>query len=374
MFSIGIAGLDSVKKLVAIFDALSGLDDDERSELLTPIDASVRDYYVVVHHPWTESSRRPGFDAAEAIDRYMNMSAQADSWGLRTLSVQCRVAVAMILDEHLGDSARALQVLDDAAVRFGREALLTRAFARLYHRMGHGTQALGYFRDAVSQLSMFDSVDAVHLARQAAVCAAECGEWATARAWFLRAHAASGSLDAIGLGAIGVGLKADAAVASFYAGDLRDALALLKDALLSLSKIEPDSNLQAAHCHRLIRHTVLWLQAKAQGRDVRVAGEPIAMLHGACSNPEPVPAIEQQPLGHIDFSWYMLAEIELTTHLDAGVAEVVKQFGAQGYIPVSEYAFRIQVLGAAIFTQNPMDFRSSFFDYLASATFCENQS
>ena len=370
LFSIGIAGLDSVERLVAIFDALSRLGDDERRELLTPIDASVEDYSLLVHHPWTARSRRPGFDAAEAVDSYRKMGAQADSWGMRTLSVQCRVAVAMILDEHLGDTARGLNVLDDAATQFGGEPILARALAKLHRRSGHGKEALSYFRDAVSHLSTFNSIEAVHTAREAAVCAAECDEWDTARAWFLRAHAASDSLDAIGLGAIGVGLQADAGVANFQAGDLRGALALLKDALLSLPKFEPGSNLQAAHCHRVVRHTILWLQAEVSGRDTRVGGEPIAMLPGACSNPEPVPAIEQQPLGHIDFAWYMLAEIELLGGVDVGVRAVVEQFGAQGYIAISEHAFRIQVLGAAMSAQNPTDFVSCFFDYLASATFC----
>ena len=248
--------------------------------------------------------------------------------------------------------------------------LLTRAFAKLHRRIGHGTEALGYFRDAVSQMSMSSPVDVVYTVREAAVCAAECGEWDTARTWFLRAQAASDPLDAIGLGAIGVGLRADAAVASFQAGDLRDAISLMKDALLSLSKFEPDSNLQAAHCHRLIRHTILWLQAKVEGIDTKIAGEPIAMRPGACSNPEPVPEIEQQPLGHIDFVWYMLAEIELANRLDVGVREVVEQFGAQAYIPFSEHMFRTQVLGATISAQNPLDFSLYFSHYLGSATYC----
>ena len=94
------------------------------------------------------------------------------------------------------------------------------------------------------------------------------------------------------------------------------------------------------------------------------------MVPGACSNPEPVPEIEQQPLGHIDFAWYMLAEIELASRLDVGVRQVVKQLGAQGYIPLSEHTFRTQVLGATISAQNPMDFSLHFSDYLASATYC----
>ena len=370
MFSIGIAGLDSVTKLEAIFDDLSRLDSDERRELLTPIHASVRDYFLLVHHPWTARSGRPSFDAAEAVDSYMKMGTQADSWGMSTLSVQCRVAVAMILDEKIGDTARALQVLDEAEVRFGRDAVLARAFGKLHRRRGNGTEALEYFREAVSQMSMFGPLDAVYTVREAAICAAECGEWNTARRWFLSGQAASEPLDTLGLGAIGVGLRADAAVASFQAGDLRDALALMKDALLSLPEFEPDSNLQAAHCHRVIRHAILWLEAKVEGRDIKIDGKPIAMRPGACSHPEPVPEIEQLPLGHIDIAWYMLAEIELTNGLDAGVREVVEQFGAQGYIPFSEYMFRTQVLGATISEQNPVAFSLYFLHYLASATYC----
>ena len=370
MFSIGIAGLDSVKKLGAIFDDLSRLDSDERRELLTPIHASVRDYFLLVHHPWTARSRRPGFDAAEAVDSYIRMGTQADSWGMSTLSVQCRVAVAVILDEKIGDTARALQVLDEAETRFGRDAVLARAFGKLHRRRGSGTEALEYFRDAVSQMSMFGPLDAVYTVREAAICAAECGEWDTARRWFLSGQAASEPLETLGLGAIGVGLRADAAVASFQAGDLRDALALMKDALLSLPEFEPDSNLQAAHCHRVIRHAILWLEAKVEGRDIKIDGKPIAMRPGACSNPEPVPEIEQLPLGHIDIAWYMLAEMELTNGLDAGIREVVQRFGTQGYIPFSEYMFRTQVLGVTISEQNPVAFSLYFLHYLASATYC----
>ena len=85
---------------------------------------------------------------------------------------------------------------------------------------------------------------------------------------------------------------------------------------------------------------------------------------------EPVPEIEQLPLGHIDIAWYMLAEIELANGLDAGVREVVEQFGAQGYIPFSEHMFRTHVLGVAMSAQDPSAFSVYFLHYLASATYC----
>lgn len=370
LFSIGIAGLDSVETLESIFDALSGLDDEQRREFLTPIDASVRDYHLMIHHPWTARSRKPGFNAEKAIESYLRMGGQADSWDIRAVSVQCRIAVAMIVDEHLGDTTRALNVLNEAATTFGDDAVLARALGKLHRRGGNGAEALRYFRDAVSQLQMFGTVDAVYMTREAAVCAAEVGDWSSARTWFFRAQAASGPLDSIDLGTIGVGLLADAAVASFQLGDLRGAIEQLRNALQSLAKFKPGLNLQSAHCHRLVRHTILWLQAKVRGLDTKVAGEPITMRPGACSNPEPVPAIEQHPLGHIDFAWYMLAEIELTTGLDVGVRDIVKQLGAQGYIPISEHALRTDVLGASISVQNPIEFSLHLSDYLASATYC----
>ena len=370
LFSIGTAGLDSVKTLEAVFKDLSKLEDDERRELLTPIDASVQDYQLLVHHPWTARSRQPGFDATEALQRYERMSAQTDSWGLRTLTVQCRVAVAMILDEHLEDTPRALHVLKEVETKFGHDAVLARALAKLHWRSGNGSEALHYFRDAVAHMSEFGPVDAVYTVREAAVCAAENDDWNTAHNWFLRAYTASNSFDSIGRSAIRVGLRADAAVASFLAGDLRGALELLKQALHSLQKIEPETDLQAAHCHRLIRHTILWLQAKVEGLDTKVAGEPIAMRPGACSNPEPVPEIRQQPLGHIDFAWYMLASIEVASGLDVGVQQIVRQLGAHGFIPISEHAYRIQILGATISAQDPKRFSLNLSDYLASATYC----
>lgn len=369
LFSIGIAGLDSVETLEAVFDDLSRLDDAERREFLTPIDTGVEDYHLVVHSPWTARSRQADFDAEHTIDSYLRMGALADPWGISALSVQCRVAVAMIADEHLGDTERALNVLGETATAFGDHPVPPRALAKLHRRAGNGAKALRHFRDAVSQQTL-GPVDAVYTLREAAICAAECGDWNTAHTWFLRAQAASDPLDSIGLAAIGVGLLADAAVAAFRSGDVRGALELLRDALQSLGRFAPSSSLQSAHCHRLVRHTVLWLQAKVEGRDTEVAGEPIAMRPGTCSNPEPVPAIEQQPLGHIDFAWYMLAEIELANGLDIGVRGIVRQLSTQGHIPISEHALRTDVLAAAISAQNPAAFASHFADYLASATYC----
>ena len=369
LFGIGTAGLASVEKLAAIFEDLDALPPDERQQLLVPIDPAHADYHLLVHGPWTAQSRQRGVDTARAVASYEIMARQAESWGERTLGLQCCVAIAMIQDELVSDLALALRSLKQATSTFGEDPILSRAFAKLHHRGGEIEQALAFYRDSLPNGEM-GPVDATYIIRDASVCAARCGEWVTAKAWFLRAQAAAEPLDEIGLGAIKIGLGADAGVASFEAGDLRDALQLLKNALLALDDLDPDSNLQAAHCHRVVRHAVLWLKSKVGQQNIKVRGEPITMLYGACSNPEPVPEIEELPLGHIDFAWYMLAELELVAGLDLGIREVVRRRGASGQVPLQELALRLQTLGIAIERLDPTSFSKHLPDYVAASAYC----
>lgn len=370
LFNIGIAGLDSAKKLENIFQDLDALDSSERRDLLTPIDPSYADYFLIVHHPWNAESRQPGFDAASAAARYERMARAAQAWGDRTLSLQCSVAEAAILDEHLGDMQSAIRVLNQAEASIGKDLILTRAFAKLHYRNGQNAEALISYRNTVPHIGAASHVDAAYTLREAAICAAQCGEWDTARSWFLRAQTASKPLQAIGLGAIRIGLGADAAVASFEIGNLQDALSLLKDTLLALEQLDPDSNLQAAHCHRLVRHTILWLQAKVEGRDTKVQGEPIAIIPGACSNPEPIREIQKHSLGHIVLAWYMLAEVETAAGLDLGIRGVLTRITTQGHVPLLEHSLRIKVLAADIETLDPVKFSTYLSDYVASAKYC----
>ena len=105
-----------------------------------------------------------------------------------------------------------------------------------------------------------------------------------------------------------VGLGADSAVAALETGDVDRALTRLAEAIEALADINPEATLSAAYCHRIIRHTVLWVQSRITKSDIKIGGRPIAMEAGTCSNPNPLPAIRELPLGHIDVAWYMLAE------------------------------------------------------------------
>ena len=148
--------------------------------------------------------------------------------------------------------------------------------------------------------------------------------------------------------AMAVGLGADSAVAALETGNVNRALTRLAEAVEALADINPEATLHAAYCHRVIRHTVLWTQSRITGRAVQIGGRPIAMEAGTCSNPDPLPAIRELPLGHIDVAWYMLAEAESAAGLDVGITATLDDRLAQGPIPVMEVNLRTQMIQTAI--------------------------
>ena len=365
MFSIGVAGLDSVQTLETILNDLDQLDESERSELLAPLDPAYADYQLLVHHPWTAEVRRGDFDPVEAALRYERMSRTTHAWGDGYISLQCAVAAATIHDEHLHESETASRVLSDAKQTFGNHPVLTRALAKHHHSRGDYREALRLYRDVVADLDDGDSVDAAFTLRVAAVAAAKCREWSLARDWFLLAWERAGPLDQVGREAIRIGLRCDAAVASAEAGNLRHALVLLKETLLALSELDPQANLQAAYCHRVVRHAILWFKSSVLDQETLVEGQPISIVPETCSNLEPPEETWKLPLGDLDLAWYMLAEIEVTAGLKSGVRDELNRRTATGQIVALEIVFRLATISADISRLDSAGFSEHLTDHLS---------
>ena len=119
LFSIGTAGIDSVERLELIVDQLNGVDEGERAILLAPIDKSFSDYSVFINAPWTLQQRRENFDSIAAASCYERMARKTRPWGIRSLTIQCWIARAVMLDEYANDKEGALEVLREAAATMG---------------------------------------------------------------------------------------------------------------------------------------------------------------------------------------------------------------------------------------------------------------
>ncbi len=374
MFSIGSAGITSVVRLEHVINELDKLDESERALLLTPIDKNLSDYCAFIHGPWASQQRGEAFNAADSALRYHRMADKVQGWGIRSLALQCWVAQAVMLDEYEDDSERALEILDNAVAALGTDPIISRARAKIYWRHDQYPMALDIMRDIADQIGGDNAIERAFALREAAISAAKCNEWLLAEKWFLEAQGAAKNALTDDMQVMALGLGADAAVAAFETGDLGRALERLAEALEGLADISPDESLRAAYCHRVIRHTVLWIQSRVEGSEVRIGGQPIAMQPGACSNLDPAPTIRELPLGNIDLAWYVLAEIEAVAGLDAGIMTGFDNRLAQGQIPAMEWSLRNRRLEVQMRNLDARRFSTLLWPWIEAATYVTEES
>lgn len=336
LFSIGSADLASLEQLEHIINELDKLDESERALYLTPVDKASSDYSIFINYPWVSQQRSRTFNGADTVLPYQRIAAKVRHWGIRSLAIQCWVAQAVLFDEYENEVEKALAILDNAATIFGPDSILSRARAKIYGRHNQHSMALSILRDIEDQAGGDNSIGRAFALREAAISAAKCDDWPQAEKWFLEAKSAAEHAQSDDMRIMALGLGADAAVAAFKAGDAGHALERLAKALEGLADIDPNSSL-AAYCHRIIRHTVLWLQSQIEGRLVKIDEEPLEMLPGTCSNPEPTPAIRELPLGHIDLAWYMLAQAEVAAGLNVEITAQLPDRLTDGPIPAMEF-------------------------------------
>ena len=374
LFGIGSADISSVKRLESIIDQLDELDATERSLLLKPAHKMFSDYSTFINGPWIIEQDHDDFDAEDAAARYQRMAKKTKRWQIRPLSLQCSVAQAVILDEYLNNKKNALAVLEEAVSAMGPDQILSRTMAKIYWRHGEHGKVIKIIRNIEDYVGGNNLGERAFALREAAISAAKCGEWQQSEKWFRDAQSAAEVVEGGNMEVMAVALGADSAVAAFEAGHLDKALERLAEAVSALADINPEMTLRAAHCHRVIRHTVLWMKSRIDGTDVKIEGEPIKMEPGICSNPSPLPAIQEHPLGHIDISWYMLAEVETTAGLDLKIASTLEDRLAEGAIPAMEVSLRMRIIETDISRFDAVRFAAHFKSYVQTdAYFLKNR-
>ena len=215
------------------------------------------------------------------------IAGQAQSWGYRDLSIRCHIVRGIILDEYLNDSDAALRALDDAEQILQSDPALDRARAKIFYRRKDHEAALRLFRENAGQMELREPAARAYMLREAAISAAELGEWAEAREWFAAARQVASNASSANMKLMAIGLRADEALAAYQAGDVVAALNGLNTALDEIAPVDPASSIAAGYRHRVIRHSILWVFGQATDTPVGVGGEATVMVPGMCSNPEP---------------------------------------------------------------------------------------
>jgi hypothetical protein len=329
--------IPSVPDLQRAFDTLDAAAPELRTALLdddTPGDAGH-----VVNHAWLEESRREAPDWPAHLAAYGRMAGQAQRWGYRDLSIHCHIVRGIILDEYLSDAAAALQALDDAEEILRPDPALDRARAKIFYRRKDHEAALRLFRESAGQMGLREPAARAYMLREAAISAAELGEWAEAHEWFAAARQAAANAASTNMKLMAIGLRADEALAAYQAGDVIAALNGLDAALDEIAPVDPASSIAAGYRHRVILHSILWLFGQAT--DTPVGGEegPTIMVPGMCSNPEPAD-LSDMPLGSADYARYLLVQAEIGSGVSAGIEQGVRAHLGGRAIPNMELLVR----------------------------------
>jgi hypothetical protein len=351
-------------------DRVSG---PERSLLLEGFESLSSDYSLLVNPPWTEEQRRNELNAADAAERYKRMALLIQKWRMRALAIQCYVARAVMFDEYIKDEKGAQAALDEAVAALGEDVVISRARARVFWRHNKYHDAVRILRGIADVVGRDSPIDRAFAMREAAISAAKTDDWAQAVAWFGEAEKAAAASGTSDMQTMAVGLEADRAVAFLESGNVEGALQTMVSCLTRLSKINPDESLRAAYCHRVVRHTVLWMDSEIDKRETLINGKPIEMLPGTCSNPEPPASITELPLGPLDLAWYMLAEAETSSGRDVGIVKSLRAQLKDGPILFMEVMLRNRRIMINVRNSDAVGFSQHLLDFLAGMEYLRRQ-
>jgi hypothetical protein len=374
LFAIGSVEISAVASLERIVDQLDALEPARRSLYLSALPEAAFDYGVFINGPWSLESARNAVDAVDAAERYRRMAIKTARWDMPSISVQCSIARAVMLDEYANDSEGALKVLDEADEVNGDNVLLLRARAKIYWRKQDHQRALPILRSIADRVGRNSHVERAFALREAAVSAAKSGEWGQSESWFLESRRAAAESDLPNMKIMAIGLCADAAVAALHVGGIDRALTGLSETLECLASVDPESTLRAFYCHQVVRHSVLWVQSYIEVIKVEIDGSPIEIEPGCCSNPDPPAAIASRPLGSIDLAWYMLAGTEVTSGKNVGIARALYDRLANGPIPVMEIDLRERRVRRDIVSLDASGFSQHLWNYVEGIAHLAQQS
>jgi tetratricopeptide (TPR) repeat protein len=365
IFSIGISHLRSVRRLEEILGDLDGLNDAERALWLEAIgNNSAHPVSLLVNPAWAAEALRNELNPAEAAERYKRMALLAQKWRFRALAIVCHVARAVMFDEYMNEESNALAALDEAVTALGEDVVIAHARAKIFWRNDKHQSAVKILREIADVVGRDSPVERAFAMRDAAISAAKTNDWAQAEAWFGEAEKAASVVETNDMQTMAVGLEADRAVALLENGKVEVALQMMATCLTRLAKIDPDKSLRAAYCHRVVRHTVRWMESKIENERL-IDGKPIVMLPGTCSNPEPPASIKELPLGPLDLAWYMLAEAEISSERDVGIVKSLRSKLKDGPILFMEAQLRDRWITMDVLNSDSAGFARHLLDYLA---------
>ena len=310
---------------------------------------------MLVTAAWLSEDNAGTINSSEHSDIFARLEEFANSWERIDLSVYCRKFRAIIIDKSGGDKDQALAILDEGMELYGKtNSELVRAKAKVLYRAEDHQGSLELSKALIRGDVPINDIEKVFLGRETAISAEKQGDYGTAKLYYLYGSDVAAINDSPAMEPIRIGLVADAAVASWHAGDREGCLRYFVKVLQDLVYIDSKSSLRTAHCHARCWHVILCLDHDASSEKWLLADGEVARIYpGIVSNPEPSPDIGDQFITPIELVWYMLAGVENHSYLDVGINKNLESFLPKGTVLEGQYVLMSSKMEKAIVLHDP---------------------
>lgn len=350
--------IETIEALIPLFEFIDSCDENIKNELFSTIKKLDLGLDLIVRGAWLSEFNKGTIDCEKHTAIFYELETIANNWANNNLAEICVRFSAIIWDETGGRTDKAIELIDIALAKYGSTSFcLLKAKAFVLYRAKKYKESLILSKKILAGKTEFKGAEQVYFYREAAICAENGNNYSLARKYYLLGASASREKELPENKPMDVGFKADAALASWHRGNKEECIQDLADVLFELEEIDPKSSLQAAHCHAISRHILLWLQQEAtKEKQFLSNGEEVGIYPGIVSNPEPSKDIDKQRLTPIEIAWYMLASIESYCSLDVGIASKLLVSLVNGPIVEGEFILRSSKLDSAIIKPNGESF------------------
>jgi tetratricopeptide (TPR) repeat protein len=360
IFAAQLASVRRVSTISRLLDEISALNEDDRAFFLRPFVHHVGDKAIAVKAPWSAGVVN-GFPGTEELaSEYLALAEKALQVGDAEIAVAAYETAATIYDEDLNRSERALEILADAVEKNpGHEWSLQRHRARVLFHMRRFQEQLQISAPLLLGTDRAN-IEMAYFLREIAIANSNLGRHDEAADRYAEAAARASASELTDLQLMSVGLKADQAIESFWAGQNLRAISGLAKVLQELEQIDVTAGLRQKALWSYIPHTVAWMVNNAIP-GVTDPNFEYAMAKGLNSNPNPDPAIAQLRRGPIEFVWAMLSELETRLQVDAGIGKSMTLPSWDTRIPtLADYMIQKDLHRRSVVTGNAEEFCNTF--------------
>ena len=371
LFAIRATSLRNIDELIELFLELNQMAKQRRTMLLSSLSDPALKIRTIIDSAWLAELREGKIDGVVAAEKFGQLTNIAEKWNGTDIGVELECARAVMLDEYAEDSKGALASLDNADKKYPNHVRLLRQRASVHFRSNDHPTALAIIEQIADILPKEDRVERTFVLREAGISAAETGDLDKANYFFSKASEAASDLSD-NIRPMAIGLEGDQAIVQFRLGNKREALNLMRQAIIDAEQLDPKAGKKEKYCIHILVHAILWMQEQVKNNSLSETDSQI--ITGCCSNPEPSERIMEMMTPPILFHWYQLAFLEIMMGLDANISDELRKRRRTQRILSCELLLNYHLMAKHITNIDMQNFFSYLPEFVSKAAYMKENS